>query len=99
MNDVVTSHLPICLYSAAGGEVNRQATYTRQIAARVHLMVDRRAREEESPDRAYPPCGGTTSRWEFLNRFSTTSLGKVFFGTSAFQSLKEFFTGRACYEK
>jgi hypothetical protein len=24
MNDVVTSHLPVCLYSAAGGKVNRQ---------------------------------------------------------------------------
>jgi hypothetical protein len=24
MNAVVTSHLPICLYSAAGGKVNRQ---------------------------------------------------------------------------
>jgi hypothetical protein len=24
MNVVVTSHLPICLYSAAGGKVNRQ---------------------------------------------------------------------------
>jgi hypothetical protein len=24
MNAVVTSHLPVCLYSAAGGKVNRQ---------------------------------------------------------------------------
>jgi hypothetical protein len=29
MNAVVTSHLPVCLYSAAGGKVNRQATRTR----------------------------------------------------------------------
>jgi hypothetical protein len=26
---VVTSHLPVCLYSAAGGKVNRQAVRTR----------------------------------------------------------------------
>jgi hypothetical protein len=99
MNVVVTSHLPVCLYSVAGRKVNRQATYTRRTAARIHWMMDRRAREEETPDRAYPPCGGTTLRWEYLNRFSTTSSGKVFFGPSAFRSLKEFFTDRARYEK
>jgi hypothetical protein len=47
----------------------------------------------------YPSYGGTTSRWEYLNRFSTTSSGKVFFGPSAFRSLKEFFPGQARYEK
>jgi hypothetical protein len=99
MNAVVTSHLPVCLYSAACRKVNRQATYTRRTAARVHWMVDRRAREEETPDRAYLPCGGTTLRWEYLNHFLTTSSEKVFFGPSAFRSLKEFFTGRARYEK
>jgi hypothetical protein len=78
MNDVVTSHLPVYLYSATGRKVNRQATYTRRTVARVHWMVDHRAREEETPDRAYPPYGGTTLRWEYLNRFSTTSSEKVF---------------------
>jgi hypothetical protein len=29
MNDVVISHLPVCLYSAAGGKVNRQVARTR----------------------------------------------------------------------
>jgi hypothetical protein len=29
MNDVVTLHLPVCLYSAAGGKVNRQVARTR----------------------------------------------------------------------
>ena len=99
MNAVVTSHLPVYLYSAAGGKVNRQATRTRRTVARIHLTVDRRAREGESPDRVYPSYGGTTSHSEYLNRFSTTSSGKVFFGPSAFQSLREFFTGRARYEK
>jgi hypothetical protein len=99
MNVVVTSHLPVCLYSAAGGKVNRHATCTRRTVARVHWTVDRRAREGESPDRVYPSYGGTTSHSEYLNRFSTTSSGKVFFGPSTFRSLKEFFTGRAHYEK
>jgi hypothetical protein len=62
MNDVVTSHLPVCLYSATGRKANRQATCTRQAAARVRWMVDRRAREEETPDRTRSmvgqPCTG-----------------------------------------
>jgi hypothetical protein len=36
MNAVVTSHLPVCLYSAAGKKVNRQDFYTGQIVARTH---------------------------------------------------------------
>jgi hypothetical protein len=36
MNAVVTSHLPVCLYSAAGKKVNRQDFYTRQTVARTH---------------------------------------------------------------
>jgi hypothetical protein len=33
MNDVVTSHLPVCLYSVIGKKVNRQDFYTRQTVA------------------------------------------------------------------
>jgi hypothetical protein len=29
MDDVVTLHQPVCLYSAAGGKVNHQIAYTR----------------------------------------------------------------------
>jgi hypothetical protein len=36
MNDVVTSHLPVCLYSAAGVKVNRQVTHTRSTVTRIH---------------------------------------------------------------
>jgi hypothetical protein len=36
MNAVVTSHLPVCLYSVAGKKVNRQDFYTGQIVARTH---------------------------------------------------------------
>jgi hypothetical protein len=96
---VVTSHLPVCLYSAAGGKVNRQATRTRWTVARIHWTVDHSAREGESRDRAYPSYGGTTLHSEYLNHFSTASSGKVFFGPSAFRSLREFFTGWAHYEK
>jgi dihydrofolate reductase len=55
--------------------------------------------EGKSPDRAYPLYAGTILHSEYLNRFSTTSSGKVFFGPSTFRSLREFFTGRARYEK
>jgi hypothetical protein len=36
MNAVVTSHLPVYLYSAAGGKVNRQVFRTERIVARTH---------------------------------------------------------------
>jgi hypothetical protein len=36
MNVVVTSHLPVCLYSATGGKVNRQVFRTGQTVARTH---------------------------------------------------------------
>jgi hypothetical protein len=36
MNDVVTSHLPVYLYSAAGVKVNRQVACTRSTATRTH---------------------------------------------------------------
>jgi hypothetical protein len=36
MNDVVTSHLPVCLYSAAGVKVNLQVARTRSIVTRTH---------------------------------------------------------------
>jgi hypothetical protein len=39
MNVVVTSHLPVCLYSAAGKKVNRQDFHTRQTVARTRCAV------------------------------------------------------------
>jgi hypothetical protein len=47
----------------------------------------------------------TAARWghracaDYFNRFSSTSSGKVFFGSSASRSLKDFFTDQARYEK
>jgi hypothetical protein len=36
---------------------------------------------------------------EYFNRFSATSSGKVFFGPSAFRSLRDFFMDQVRYEK
>jgi hypothetical protein len=36
MNAMVTSHLPVCLYSVTGGEVNRQVFRTGRTVARTH---------------------------------------------------------------
>jgi hypothetical protein len=36
---------------------------------------------------------------DYFNRFSPTSSGKVFFGSSASRSLEDFFTDQARYEK
>jgi hypothetical protein len=36
MNVVVTSHLPVCLYSAAGVKVNRQVARTRSTVTYTH---------------------------------------------------------------
>ena len=99
MNAVVTSHLPVCLYSAAGGKVNCQVFRTGRTVARTHWMVGHRTREGESPGHAYPLHGGTISRSEYCDRFSETSSGKVFFGPSSLRSLGDFFTDQAHYEK
>jgi hypothetical protein len=39
MNAVVTPHQPVCLYSAAGGKVNRQAACTRRTVDRSTLGI------------------------------------------------------------
>jgi hypothetical protein len=99
INVVVTSQLPVCLYSATGGKVNRQVARTRWTVTRTRWTVDHSAQEAESLDRAYPLHGGTILHLEYLNHFSATRSGKVFFGPSASRSLREFFMGRAHYEK
>jgi hypothetical protein len=47
MNAVVTSHLPVCLYSAAGKKVNRQDFLHRQTAARTRCAVGRKDQNSE----------------------------------------------------
>jgi hypothetical protein len=99
MNVVVTSHLLICLYSAAGGEVNRQVFRTGRTVARTHWVVGHRTREGESPGHVYPLHGGTIPHSKFCDRFSATSSGKVFFGSSALRSLRYFFHGSSSLRK
>jgi hypothetical protein len=83
MNVVVTLHQPVCLYSAAGGKVNRQISYTRWTVD--HSALGRWiARPLLSAER------WTTQRLEYFNRFSATSSGKVFWGPSAFRRLWDF---------
>jgi hypothetical protein len=63
MNAVVTSHLPVCLYSAAGKKVNHQDFYTGQTVAYTRCAVDPR-------DQIVTLQGGTATRSEtesFLN--------------------------------
>jgi hypothetical protein len=92
MNVVVTPHQPVCLYSVVGGKVNRQIAHTRWTVD--HSAPGRWiARSLVSAER------WTTRRLEYFNRFLATSLGKVFFGPSAFRSLWDFFTDQARYEK
>jgi hypothetical protein len=57
VNAVVTSHLLVCLYSAAGKKAKRQKFYTRQTLARTRCTVDRR-------DRTVILHGGTATRRE-----------------------------------
>jgi hypothetical protein len=47
MNAVVTLHLPVCLYSAAGKKVNRHDFYTRQTVARTRWTVGRKNQNSE----------------------------------------------------
>jgi len=45
---VVTSHLPVCLYSDAGKKASRQDFYTRRTAG-THWTLGHRTWEGESP--------------------------------------------------
>jgi hypothetical protein len=78
MNAVVTSHLPVCLYSVAGKKVNRQDFYTRRIAAYIRCAVDRR-------DQIVTLQGGTATRSE-TKSFLDNELRECVFRT--FGSLK-----------
>jgi hypothetical protein len=57
VNAVVTSHLLVCLYSAAGKKVKRQEFYTRRTPARTRCTVDR-------SDRTVTLQGGAAARRE-----------------------------------
>jgi hypothetical protein len=93
MNVVVTSHLPVCLYSAVGGKVNRQGL--------PHSLNG----GPQGPRRWIAGACVIAARWghrardNYFNRFSPTSSGKVFSESSASRSLEDFFTDQTRYEK
>jgi hypothetical protein len=84
MNAVVTSHLPVCLYSTTGKKVNRQDFYTRQTAAHTHCTVDRR-------DQIVTLQGGTATRSETVS-FLDNELREGVFRTFGFLKPKRLFS-------
>ena len=84
MNVVVTSHLPVCLYSAAGKKVNRQDFYTRQTVARTRCTVGRKDRNSE-------PAWWTTTRSETVS-FLDNELREGVFRTFGFLKPKRLFS-------
>jgi hypothetical protein len=92
MNAVVTSHLPVCLYSDAGKKVNRQDFYTRRTVACTRYAVDR-------TDQIVTLQGGTAMRSE-TESFLDNELREGVFRTFGFLKPKRlFFTDQARYEK
>jgi hypothetical protein len=84
MNAVVTSHLSVCLYSAAGKKVNRQDFYTRQTAARTRCAVGRK-------DQIINLQGGTATRSETVS-FLDNELREGVFRTFDFLKPKRLFS-------
>ena len=84
MNAVLTSHLPVCLYSTAGKKVNRQDFYTRQTAAHTRCAVGRR-------DQIVTLQGGTTTRSE-TESFLDNELREGVFRTFGFLKPKRLFS-------
>jgi hypothetical protein len=84
MNAVVTSHLPVCLYSTAGKKVNRQDFYTRQTTAHTRCAVGRR-------DQIVNLQGGTATRSEIVS-FLDNELREGVFRTFGFLKPKRLFS-------
>jgi hypothetical protein len=58
INDVVTSQLPICLYSAASGKVNHQVARTvEQLPASTEWWTTRRLKENRQIARTHLKVG------------------------------------------
>jgi hypothetical protein len=92
MNAVVTSHLPVCLYSAAGKKAKRQDLYTRRTVTCTRYAVDRR-------DQTVTLQGGPDTRSE-TELFLGNELKEGVFWTFGFPKLRRFFfTDQARYEK
>jgi hypothetical protein len=88
MNVVVTSHLPVCLYSAAGKKVNHQDFYTGQ------TPTERWAAKTEKVNLH----GGTALCSEIVS-FLGNELREGVFGPSSSRSLRDFFHGSSSLRK
>jgi hypothetical protein len=86
MNAVVTSHLPVCLYSTAGKKSKRQDFYTKRTPTRTRCAVDRR-------DQTVTLQGGTATRWEDES-FLDNELREGVFWTFGSPKLKRLFFSR-----
>jgi hypothetical protein len=84
MNAVVTSHLPVCLYSAAGKKLNHQDFFTRKTAARTRCAVGRK-------DQILNLHGGTSTRSETVS-FLDNELREGVFRTFGFLKPKRLFS-------
>ena len=84
VNAVVTSHLLVCLYSAAGKKAKRQDFYTRRTAACTRCEVDRR-------DQTVTLQGGTAPRSETVS-FLGNELREGVFRTFGFLKPKRLFS-------
>jgi hypothetical protein len=85
MNALVTSHLPVCLYSTTGKKVNRQDFYTRQTAAHTRCAVGRK-------DQIVNLQGGTATCSKAVS-FLDNELREGVFRTFGFLKPKRLFHG------
>ena len=84
MNDVVTSHLLVCLYSAAGKKAKRQGFYTRRAVTCTRCAVDRK-------DQTVTLQGGTDTI-SGNESFLGNELREGVFWTFGFPKLKRLFS-------
>ena len=92
MNAVVTSHLLVCLYSAAGKKAKRQGFYTRRAVTCTRCAVDRK-------DQTVTLQGGTDTI-SGNESFLGNELREGVFRTFGFPKPKRlFFSDQARYEK
>jgi hypothetical protein len=84
MNAVVTSHILVCLYSAAGKKAKRQDFYTRRAVTCTRCAVDRK-------DQTVTLQGGTDTS-SGIESFLGNELREGVFWTFGFPKLKRHFS-------
>jgi hypothetical protein len=91
MNAVVTSHLPVCLYSAAGKKAKRWNCYTRRAVTHTRCAVDRKDQT-------------VIAKWDRHALGSQIvspqrAQGRCFLDLRLPEAEEAFFTGQARYEE